>query len=355
MSIADNWLIYGANGVTGRLITAQAVRAGQRPILAGRSAAKLEPLAKEFGLEWLSFELTDRVATVRALQGVSLVLNIAGPFEWTAPLLVEACLQTGTHYLDIGNEIGVFQKLLTYNKAAQQAGISIVPGVGYGAVATNFLARRLAAQLPGATHLELVTAAYNTHSSPAVNLSVLKVLESGGRIYRQGKLVPYRLGAGMRRTTFPETGEIRQVIPAPLGDLEAAYTATAIENITVYIPSTMGRLARLGLGLVPFMLKIKAFRRLARKSSLKPKLSGAGDPPKTLSAPFSFVWGKVSDNNGRQIESWLKLGEGYQFTALSSIKAVEKTLAHPKTGTLMPAQAFETDFISELEGVTELS
>ena len=41
------WMIYGANGYTGRLMVEEAVRRGLRPMLAGRNAAAIEPLAKK--------------------------------------------------------------------------------------------------------------------------------------------------------------------------------------------------------------------------------------------------------------------------------------------------------------------
>lgn len=44
-------LIYGANGFTGRLIVEECVRRGLRPILGGRNAGALEPLARQYGLE----------------------------------------------------------------------------------------------------------------------------------------------------------------------------------------------------------------------------------------------------------------------------------------------------------------
>ena len=37
-----NWMIYGANGYTGKLIAQQAVKLGLTPILAGRGAAVKE-------------------------------------------------------------------------------------------------------------------------------------------------------------------------------------------------------------------------------------------------------------------------------------------------------------------------
>ena len=43
--MADDWMIYGANGYTGELVARLAVARGERPILAGRNAAALGALA----------------------------------------------------------------------------------------------------------------------------------------------------------------------------------------------------------------------------------------------------------------------------------------------------------------------
>ena len=97
------FLIYGANGYTGELIAREAVRRGLRPVLSGRSAEKIAPLANELGLEARAFPL-DRPR----LDGIEAVLHCAGPFVHTSAPMVRACLDAGAHYLDITGEIAVF-------------------------------------------------------------------------------------------------------------------------------------------------------------------------------------------------------------------------------------------------------
>jgi short subunit dehydrogenase-like uncharacterized protein len=53
------WLIYGANGYTGRLVAVEARRRGSRPVLAGRRAAPIETLAAELSLPARVFDLGD--------------------------------------------------------------------------------------------------------------------------------------------------------------------------------------------------------------------------------------------------------------------------------------------------------
>ena len=53
------WMIYGANGYTGKMAVERAIAYGQRPVLAGRSLASIEPLAKQYGLPVRAFALDD--------------------------------------------------------------------------------------------------------------------------------------------------------------------------------------------------------------------------------------------------------------------------------------------------------
>jgi saccharopine dehydrogenase (NAD+, L-lysine-forming) len=99
------WIIYGAAGTTGTLIAEEAIRRGHQPLLAGRSAESLASLGKRLGLPWMAVGLDEPSRLQRAVSDVDAVLNAAGPFIATAPPLVEACLATGTHYLDLAGEI----------------------------------------------------------------------------------------------------------------------------------------------------------------------------------------------------------------------------------------------------------
>ena len=112
-------LMYGATGYTGQLVTAEAMEAGLRPVLAGRNPAKLASLAGPYGLETraVALEVADRLAG--ALKDIAVVVHCAGPFWRTAVPMFEACLKTGTHYLDITGEIPVFEALAARDAEAR--------------------------------------------------------------------------------------------------------------------------------------------------------------------------------------------------------------------------------------------
>ena len=68
-----SFMIYGANGFVGAQIARLAVSQGLQPILAGRSAAKLQTLANELGAEVRSFSLDDPAAIDA---GVAVVVDL---------------------------------------------------------------------------------------------------------------------------------------------------------------------------------------------------------------------------------------------------------------------------------------
>ena len=59
MANRAGWMIYGANGFTGRLVAVEAKRQGLCPVLAGRRAGPIETLAEELGLPARVFDLGD--------------------------------------------------------------------------------------------------------------------------------------------------------------------------------------------------------------------------------------------------------------------------------------------------------
>ena len=113
-----SFLIYGAAGYTGKITVESAVKKGLKPTLAGRTESKIKPVADEFGLDYLIFGLDDIDVVAAHLKKFPVVLNCAGPFSRTAKQMIKACLQSGTHYLDITGEIEVFELAKSFNQKA---------------------------------------------------------------------------------------------------------------------------------------------------------------------------------------------------------------------------------------------
>ena len=217
MNGVRSWILYGAAGHTGALIARHAHQRGHRPLLAGRNAPATAALAEELDLPYLALTLDDPAALNAALADVDLVLNAAGPFLHTAAPLAQACLAAGVHYIDIGNELQVFRTLYDLHQRAQQAGVTIIPGAGFGVVATNCLARYVSDAAGGARHLEVAARAATARPGPGIAASVRENLPYGGWTRREGHLHPQPLGSGTITITLP--GGPCRIMPFPTGDL----------------------------------------------------------------------------------------------------------------------------------------
>jgi short subunit dehydrogenase-like uncharacterized protein len=312
----NTWMLYGAAGHTGALIAAHARDRGHRPLLAGRGAQPVTELAGRLDLPHQVLGLDDPAVLDAALADVNLVLNAAGPFLRTAAPLAEACLRTGTHYLDIGNELQVFTALYDLHDRARQAGVAVIPGTGFGVVATNCLARYVSDQVGGAQHLDVAARGAAAAQGPGIAASIRENLPNGGWIRQAGRLRPQPLGSGITTITLPD-GPCA-VLPFPTGDLEAAFRATSAPDITAYSP-------------VP----------------AEPHASAVPGPR----AHRSFGWARATGPGG-DAQAWLQAGESYAFTAAASIRAVEETLARSLRGALSPAEAFGPGFILTIPGTT---
>ncbi len=349
-SRAGSWMIYGANGYTGELAAREAVRRGLSPILAGRSADGVRALARELGLESRVFGLDDATALASELYGIGTVLHCAGPFVRTSAPMVRACLGTGSHYLDITGELAVFEAVLAQSDAARRAGVSLLPGVGFDVVPTDCLAARLAARLPGATHLDLAFYSPRAVTSRGTLKTMVESLPHSGAVRREGKIVPVPLAFDAREIDFGGEAGRRWTMTIPWGDVSTSWWSTGIPNIRVYTGASPKRVAQLR--------RLRPFVRLLGWAPAKRLLRAAIDrraPGPTAEARETarvYLWGEVRDSAGNRIEDRLSTPEAYRFTAESAIRAVERVLSGSVApGAWTPSKAFGADFIRQIPGV----
>jgi len=148
-----SYMIYGAYGYTGELISRLAVERGHKPILAGRHPEKVSALAEELGCEARVFKLEASQIVEQELQDITAVMHCAGPFLHTYRPMSRACLRTGTHDLDVTGEAAVFEALAAVTSEAKEAGVMLMPGTGFDVVPSDCQAAHLKRRLPSAGQL----------------------------------------------------------------------------------------------------------------------------------------------------------------------------------------------------------
>ena len=341
-------IIYGAYGYTGTLITKRATERGLRPLLAGRDEAKTKKLADELGLNWVSFTLEDAGQTDVHLEGAGILLNCAGPFSRTALPLMEACIRKKVHYLDITGEIQVFELAHKLGKSAKEAGIVLLPGVGFDIVPSDCLAAYVASKLPDAQSLELSFTG-GAGFSRGTALTMAENIYLGGAIRKDGKIIQVPHGFETKYVRFQEKD--RLCVTIPWGDVSTAFYSTGIPNIKVFIaqPSPVVRMLQTVqafkgiLGWRPFQHLIKRYIKKVVK----------GPTEEERETGFSFLHALATNERGQKYEARLLTPEGYKLTAHTSVMSVEKLLAKGEhlAGFKTPSMAFGYDFIWQIEGV----
>ncbi len=337
---AATWMIYGAYGYTGRLIAEEAVRRGMRPILAGRNAGRLEPLAARLGCPNRAFPLDSPDGIAPHVAGLQAVLNCAGPFSATAEPMMDACLKSRADYLDITGEIAVIEAAAARDGSARQLGVTLMPAVGFDVVPTDCLAAMLAQRLPNATLLQLAFQAIQTASAGTVK-TMLEAIPYGGRVRADGRIVT--VPTAWKTLEVPFRDGLRPAVTVPWGDVASAWYSTGIPNIEVYLalPAAQIRWMRRARWLFP-TLRVSALRRLLQGGV---RWFVAGPTAQQREQQWSSFWGRASDAAGNQVQATLKTASGYRLTAWTALACVERVLAgQAPTGFATPSKAFGAEF-----------
>jgi short subunit dehydrogenase-like uncharacterized protein len=349
MSNRGEWMIYGANGYTGHLVTMEAKRQGLRPVLAGRRAHAIARLAENFGLPTRVFDLDDAPAAATALADMAVVAHCAGPFSHTSAQMIEACLTSRTHYLDITGEIDVFLAAQRRHADAQAAGIVICPGVGFDVIPTDCLAAVLKEALPDATQLVLAFDA-GAHMSRGTARTMVESLKSGGRVRRNGVIEEVPLAHHRRLVDF--TGGSAMAASIPWGDLATAYVSTGIPNIEVYVRmSPVAAIASHALNWARPLLASHPVQKVLRKLADR----STGPSEQELRTGRSRFWGEVSNETGDRCTARLETTNGYRLTADGTIMAVRFLLEHaPAGGYYTPSRLMGARCVEQLPGSTSI-
>jgi short subunit dehydrogenase-like uncharacterized protein len=260
--------------------------------------------------------------------------------------MVRACLEAKASYVDVTGELAVFQSTFARLGAARERGVCLMSGVGFDVIPTDCLAKHVADRVPGATELHIAFASDGTASAGTLK-SAIEGLPRGGFSRRGGELVSEAPAAHVREVRFSD--RTRTVMSVPWGDLETAFHTTGIPDITTYIgqkPSAARLIQRVG----PIAQRAFSFTPLRRAVQALVERTVAGPTEEARTSGRSQIWAKAANRDGKVAEAWLETLEGYRFTAIGGVRAVERILEMRPVGALTPAKAFGADFVLEIEG-----
>lgn len=346
--LSNAFLLYGANGYTGELIARYATAYQLQPILAGRRKQVIEPLATKLNLPFRIFDVDDSTAMQAALKEVKVVINAAGPFDLTAKQMVEACLQTGTHYLDINGDISVFELIHRYNEAAIQKGILLLPGAGFDVVPTDCVALQLKNLLPDAVSLQLAFASLGGGLSHGTATTMANKLGEGGAVRKGGKVIRTPIGQKGMMVDFGVKKLF--VINIPWGDVFTAYVTTGIPNIESYTGMSKQVYYLLKFQFLFNWLLRKNFVRNYFKKKINQRPAGPSDEQRNNA--ISLIWGQVKNAAGKTATVRVSGPEGYTLTAYGALIIAQKIInGNFSPGYHTPASAYGENLVMEIPGV----
>jgi short subunit dehydrogenase-like uncharacterized protein len=325
MSDAEEILVYGAYGYTGKLIAQEAVEAGIEPILAGRRETPLVRLAGKLGLEYRVFSLDEPVAP--QVRDVDVVAHCAGPFVDTYRPMVDACLATETHYVDITGEIPVLEAIKEYDELAREAGVMFLPGAGFDVVPSDCLAAHLQERLPTAEDLTLAFDAGGMEASAGTLKTMVDGLGDGTAIREDGHIRTLPFG---ERTREIDTGRGPQpMTPIPWGDVSTAHHSTGIPNVSVYAPVSARGLRVLQA--VDTLSPVLSAPPVTRALQWVVERTADGPDENARETESAAFWGEATDGT-ETVRGRVTTPETYRFTA----RSVVEILGRIREGDLRP-------------------
>ena len=319
---------------------------GLQPVIAGRNPSTIESMARFYGLEWKTAQVDDSEQLRDLTATATILLNAAGPFALTSAPIIDACIDTRTHYLDIAGEAAVIQAASEWDKDARRRGTMIMPGVGFEVVASDCLAAYVAEQLPDAVSLKIGF----DKSFPTSLGSIKNTIEMSGKgalLRRDGWILS--VPSGPQISYFDYGHGPQPSVSCSFGDVCTAFFSTGIPNVETYMRATLPV-----LGLVvadQFWGWLTASPAMQSFLKSQADMFGRNPTPDERADGWGVLVAEARDANGKCVSARMNTGDVYTFTAQSAVGVAEMCLAgNLRPGFHTPSQLYGPDFAMLFEG-----
>jgi short subunit dehydrogenase-like uncharacterized protein len=358
--MAPNIVVFGATGYTGTLVAERLAALGERPVLAGRSAARLDPLAARLGgLETRIADVARPGTVFEALGDGDVIVSTVGPFaKWGEPA-VRAAIAAGGTYIDSTGEPAFIRRVFEeLGPAAGRAGATLLTAMGYDFV-PGALAGALALEQAGPDAVRVDVGYYALGAgagamSAGTKASAVGVVLDPAHTFRDGRLQAVRSGERLRSFEVgrppARSRPALSIGAAEHFGLPAAYPR--LQEVNVHL-GWFGPLAR------PMQAASLVTGAIARLPGARRALRAAGErlagltsspAPGETSGALSWIAAEALDAAGRPLARVdLSGADPYRYTggflAWAARRAAQGLLEGG--GALGPVQAFGLDALEE--------
>ncbi|CAA9470318.1 MAG: hypothetical protein AVDCRST_MAG30-52 [uncultured Solirubrobacteraceae bacterium] len=349
-------VVFGATGYTGRLVAERLVDLGSRPVLAGRSQARLDELAERLGgLETVRADVLRQNSVFAMVEEGDVLVSTVGPFvKWGEPA-VRAAISAGATYLDSTGEPRFVRRVFEeFGPPAGRAGAPLLTAMGYDYV-PGALAGGLALEEggPGAVRVDVGYYAFGQGAaslSGGTRESLVGAALERNFAYRGGELREERAAA--RRRSFRVKGRDRPGVSiggAEHFSLPRAYPRVREVNVYFGLPAGLGPLPRaLQAGTLAgsFATRVPGVGGVLRGAGERGVRMIGSPEPGTTSGGLSWVVAAAYDAEGSPLsEVHLSGDDAYAFTAGFLAWAARRAASAgvEGAGALGPVDAFGLD------------
>ncbi len=349
-------VLFGATGYTGRLTAEAMVARGMRPVLAARSAARLEELAAELGggLETRTADVSDPPSVRALLEKGDVLVSTVGPFVRFGGPAAAAASSAGAHYLDSTGEPPFIREVFErYGAAAAQHDAGMLTAFGYDWVPGN-LAGALALDRAGPAAVRVDTGYFFTGQASSDSMSggtrasLAGVATAPSFVYRDGRIQQER-GAKRIRTFRLGTKERSAVSVGSSEHYSLPRFAPQLREVNSYLgwfgPASRAMQA-FSAGTAAAM-KVPGAEKLWDAATGRFLKGSTGGPDAEARAKGgSHIVAIAYDAAGRQLSEVNVTGvDGYTFTGRILAWGAEQAAAGGLrgTGAMGPADAYGLD------------
>jgi len=317
-------LIYGANGYTGKKLAKYLLEQGLSPILAGRGK-DVETFANSLHCQYRVFKVDDAESY---LKDVDIVVNVAGAFSHTQVPLIEACLNTKTHYLDISGEYVDVNRVYQFDDKARAVGVVLMPAVGIFSAPMDLVAKLAAQKINEPTKLKIGFASTGKPSKGSIKTALSKIQSVGVQLYNGEYIETSPASKELAMNIYHK--DIGMVTHPWRADLLLAKLSTGINTIETYngFPSFMVKMMR---------GKMKWLKVLMEKWLIRYLPEG----PNEAQQKSALIYAKAIASNDKEETSTAELigPDAYAFTVAAIFELSKEVVKQPElSGFLTPSQ-----------------
>ncbi len=329
--------VLGATGRVGRRAVERLQQTGFEVVVAGRNRERLTEVSPDARAVTGSL---DEVCARLATEAPAVVINTVGPFAATALQVVRAC-PPGTHYVDVANELSVFELLHGMDREAAATGRTLVSGAGFGVLATESILLHLLAveERPSRVRVDAIASVATEPGAlgEALASTMVQMVLDGGREVRQGRMVRTRAGGAAERVTTPD-GDVVTTASLGIGELYAAWQASGA-------PSVIGAssLAPANPAVRAALLAISGVLRVPGMAGFATRRLAGITTTTAKERPRRSSWGRarVEWPSGLVREGWLRTGEAMTFTVGAATEVAQRLAkGEGRPGAFTPAGLF---------------